>query len=101
YIVRGEVLYRFVNGAFVGPTFDIIDERFADFMNTYRIDSYTLMGWRAGWANDNWRVFGEFRNANDQKYIATHNVVGVGNPTTAILNPGEPRSAYFGVQMQF
>ena len=101
YVVRGELLYRLANGAFVGPTFDIVDARFADFMNTYRIESYRLLGLRAGWANDKWRVFGELRNAGDERYIATHNVVGVGDSNAAILNPGEPRSVYFGMQAQF
>ncbi len=101
YVVRGEALYRLPNGVFVGPTFDVVDERFADFMNTYRIDAYSLVGLRAGWANERWRVFGELRNATGERYVATHNVVDVGASNAAMLNPGEPRSVYFGVQTQF
>ena len=101
YVVRGEALYRLANGVFAGPTFDIVDERFADFANTYRIDAYSLLGLRAGWANDRWRVFGEFRNARDERYVATHNVVERGAADAAMLNPGEPRSMYFGVQARF
>jgi iron complex outermembrane receptor protein len=101
YAVRGEALLRLANGAFVGPTFDVIDDRYADFMNTYIIDSYTLVGLRAGWSNDKWHVFGELKNAGDEKYIATHSVLDVAGPDAAILSPGEPRSAYFGVSARF
>jgi iron complex outermembrane receptor protein len=100
-VVRGEVLYRHANGFFVGPTFDVVDGRFADFTNTYRIDSYTLLGLRAGWSDARWRVFGELRNLADEVYVATHSVLDAAAPNAAILNPGEPRSAYFGVQLQF
>jgi iron complex outermembrane receptor protein len=101
YAVRGEVLLRLANGAFVGPTFDVIDDRYADFMNTYVIDSYTLVGLRAGWTNDKWHVFGEIKNAGDEQYIATHSVLDVAGPEAAILSPGEPQSAYFGVSARF
>jgi hypothetical protein len=33
--------------------------------------------------------------------IGCHSVVDIGAPNAAILNPGEPRSVYFGVQAQF
>ncbi len=101
HVVRGEVLYRLGNGVFVGPTFDIVDSRYADFMNTYRIDSYRLFGLRAGWTDDRWRIFGELRNAADTKYVAFHNVRNIAAPDDAILHPGEPRSVYFGVQLRF
>lgn len=101
YVVRGEVLYRHPNGFFVGPTFDVVDSRFADFMNTYRVDSYRLLGLRAGWSDARWRVFGEIRNAADELYVASHGVLEAAAPDAAILYPGEPRSAYFGVQLRF
>ncbi len=39
YVVRGEVLYRNSNGLFAGPTFDMVGERYADFVNSYTVDS--------------------------------------------------------------
>ena len=101
YAVRGEVLYRLPNGAFIGPTFDVIDSRYADFMNTYVVASYTLIGLRAGWSNDKWHVFGEIKNAGDQSYVATHSVLDAAAPDARILSPGEPRSAYFGISARF
>jgi iron complex outermembrane receptor protein len=101
YAVRGEVLVRLANGGFVGPTFDVIDERYADFMNTYVIDSYTLVGLRAGWSNDKWHVFGELKNAGDESYVATHSVLDAAGPDARILSSGEPRSVYFGISARF
>lgn len=99
HVVRGEVMYR-RNGLFAGPTFDVIASRHADFMNTYRIGGYTLFGLRAGWDAGRWMVFGELRNAADRDYVASHSVLDIAAPQAAILNPGEPRSAYFGLRLR-
>jgi iron complex outermembrane receptor protein len=101
YVVRGELLWRSPNGFFAGPTFDVVDERFADFTNTYRVDSYSVLGLRAGWSNDRWHAFGELRNLTDEEYVATHGVRDRAAPDAAILNPGEPSSFFFGVQARF
>ena len=101
YFIKGEVLYRNANGFFAGPTFDVVGERYADFSNTYKIDSYALMGLRAGFTREDWEVYGEIRNLTDKTYVAFNSVVDEAAPDAAILNPGEPRSAYVGVRLQF
>jgi iron complex outermembrane receptor protein len=101
YVLRGEVLFRSPKGFFVGPTFDVVDERFADFANSYRVDSYELIGLRAGWAGDRWRVFAEAANVIDEDYVATVGVRDLAEPGAAILNPGAPRSFYLGLQGRF
>jgi iron complex outermembrane receptor protein len=101
YVIRGEVLYRHSRGFYVGPTFDLVDGRFADFANTYRVDSYGLLGLRCGWSNGRWRAFAELRNALDEKHVASHGVRDVAADDAPLLNPGEPVSAYFGLQAQF
>lgn len=63
--MRGEVLYRHANGFYIGPAFDLVGERFADFSNTYEVDSYQLLGLRTGWSDKRWEVFAEFRNLRD------------------------------------
>lgn len=100
YFIRGELLYRSANGFYIGPTFDFVGERYADFANTYRIDSYSLFGLRAGWANDRWRAYAELRNLEDEAYVASHSVRNIAAPGDRILRPGEPRSVYFGVQVR-
>jgi iron complex outermembrane receptor protein len=94
-------MYRHASGFFLGPTFDVVDTRFADFMNTYRVDGYTLVGLRAGWSRDKWRVFADLLNASDQRYVSTVGVRDIADADAAVLNPGQPRSVYFGVQGSF
>ena len=101
YAVRGEVMYRHPSGFSVGPTFDLIGKRYADFSNSYRIDGYHLLGLRVAYAQDRWEAFGELRNLQDKAYIATLSVRDLAHPTDALLQPGAPRSTYFGVRMKF
>lgn len=101
YVLRGELLYRAPNGFYAGPTFDVVDDRFADFANTYRVDSYSIFGVRTGWSNDRWNVFGELVNAADEDYVATVLVRDIAAANAAVLNPGVPRSLYFGVSGRF
>ena len=100
YAIKGEVIYRNTNGFFAGPTFDVIDKRYADFSNQYTIDSYTLLGLRAGFARQEWEIYGELRNLTNKKYVGIFSVVDAGTPDADILNPGEPRSVYVGVKLK-
>jgi len=101
YALRGEVMYRNAAGFFAGPTFDAVGERYADHSNTYKIESYTLWGLRAGFTDKGWEVFGELRNLSDRKYIAYHRVVDVAAANAALLYAGEPRSVYVGAKLKF
>jgi iron complex outermembrane receptor protein len=101
YVVRGEVIYRHGNGFYIGPTFELVGDRYADFVNSYTVDSYHLLGLRAGWSDDRWTVYADLRNLSDERYVTNHSVRNIATPEDAILNPGEPLSAYFGVQRQF
>jgi iron complex outermembrane receptor protein len=101
YVVRGEALYRHANGLYVGPTFDLLGERYADFANTYTVDAYALMGLRGGFAGKEWEVFGEVRNLFDEEYIAGVNVFNVAAPDAQALYPGSPLSLFVGTRFSF
>lgn len=101
YAVKGEILYRHTNGFFIGPTFDLIDKRYADFHNTYTIDAYTLLGLRVGVSGKSWEIFGEARNLTGEKYVSLFNVQDRAAPDSAILQAGEPRSIYLGMKLTF
>ena len=101
YAARGEVMYRNAGGLYAGPTFDLVGRRYADFANTYRVDSYGLLGLRGGYAGKNWELFGEVRNLLDENYIATLSVLNVASPDARVLYPGAPVSAYVGLRMEF
>ena len=101
YVVRAELLYRYREGFYAGPILDVVDGRYADFINSHTVDGYTLIGLRAGFDGDGWQLFAELRNLQDRDYIASHAVVNRYSATSAIFNPGEPRSAYVGVRLTF
>jgi iron complex outermembrane receptor protein len=101
YVVRGEVIYRHPSGFYLGPTFDLVGERYADFANSYTIDDYRLLGLRGGFEGRSWRFFVDVHNALDENYISTFSVRNVAGPADAILSPGAPVSAYAGVEFSF
>jgi iron complex outermembrane receptor protein len=101
YAVRGEVIYRHPSGFYVGPTFDLVGERYADFANSYEVDDFGLLGIRGGFEGSSWRVFAEVQNALDEHYVSTFSVRNVANAGDAILSPGAPVSAYAGVEFAF
>ncbi len=101
YFLKGEALYHHAGGFFVGPTFDVAGKRWGDYANTYKINSYGLLGMRTGWANDHYKVFFEGRNLLDTKYVASHNVVPTAGATDMMLNPGAPLSFYGGIEITY
>ncbi|WP_439587121.1 TonB-dependent receptor family protein [Hydrogenophaga sp.] len=100
--VKGEVLYRHADtGFFFGPTFDLVSSRYADFSNTYKVDSYALWGLRAGWTGKDWEVFAEARNLANRNHVSLFSVRDMAGANAAILSPGEPRSVYVGARFKF
>ena len=75
--------------------------RWADFSNTYRVDSYTLWGLRAGVSSGKWEVYAEARNLADKAYVSQFSVQDKATANAAILTPGEPRSVYVGARLKF
>lgn len=98
FSMKGELLYRYMNGFYIGPTMDFVGARYADFANSYKIDDYTLFGLKSGWSNQNFKVFAEVRNLFERDYIASHSVRAAASQADAILNPGAPLSAYVGIE---
>lgn len=101
YALRGEIMYRDASGFFAGPTFDVVGSRYADFSNTYRVAPYQLLGWRMGISRGRWELFAELRNLLDRNYVGTLSVRDDAGAGDAILQPGEPRSAYAGLRLKF
>jgi len=100
YALRGELLYRHASGFYAGPTFDLIDTRYADFNNTYKVDSYSLLGLRGGYNGPRWEVFTEVTNLLDMEYASTISVRDIASADAAILYPGAPLSFYAGIRFQ-
>jgi iron complex outermembrane receptor protein len=101
YALRGEIMYRSDRGYYAGPTLEFVGERYADFANTYRIDAYTLLGFRGGWSGDRWGIYADVGNILGEEYVSNHSVRNVAGEGDAILNPGAPRSVYAGFRVRF
>ena len=101
YVVHGEVLYRQNTGFYAGPTFDVVDERYADFANQYTVDSYTLVGFRMGLNRDRWQVYLDARNLTGEDSVSTLGVVDTATTASRMFNAGEPRSVYAGISVRF
>jgi iron complex outermembrane receptor protein len=101
FFIKGEIMYRHANGFFAGPTFDIVDDRFADFENSYEVDGYELVGLRTGVTRDAWEVYLEGRNLTDEAYVANLTVRNDANINDALLQAGEPRSVFAGIRFDF
>lgn len=101
HVIKGELMYRHASGFFAGPTFDIVASRYADFSNSYQVDSYQLLGLRLGFAATQWQWYAELRNITDEKYVSLFSVKDEATPQAAILQAGEPRSIYTGLTWRF
>ncbi|MDN5938708.1 MAG: TonB-dependent receptor, partial [Salinisphaera sp.] len=94
YVLRGEVLYRNANGFYAGPTIDLVDDRYADYENSYTVDSYGLLGVLAGWSNERVNIYLDVENLLDEEYVSTHSVVADAQSDSKILKPGPPLSVF-------
>ncbi len=98
YALKGELLYRHSGGFYVGPTFDVVGARYADFANTYEVDGYTLWGLRAGVTKSHWELYVDARNISDEAYVSVFSVKDYATEDAAILQAGEPQAFYVGVK---
>jgi iron complex outermembrane receptor protein len=101
YFLKGEAMYHHSAGYFIGPTFDVVGKRWGDYANTYKIDSYGLLGMRTGWSNNHYKLFVEGRNLLDTVYVANTNILNTAGSGDAMLNAGAPLSFYGGVEITY
>jgi iron complex outermembrane receptor protein len=101
WFARGELMYRPAASFAIGPTFDVVGERYVDFANTLRVGSHALFGARASWSSARWDVYAEARNLFDRRHVATVLVRDQAAPDAEVLFPGAPRSVYVGAHYRF
>ena len=101
YFLKGEAMYHHISGYFIGPTFDVVGQRWSDYANTYKINPYQLLGLRTGWSNSHYKVFVEGRNLLDTVYIANTNILNTATTVDAMLNAGAPLSFYGGIEITY
>ncbi|WP_347986605.1 TonB-dependent receptor [Methylomonas sp. AM2-LC] len=101
YFLKGEAIYHHASGFYLGPTVDVVGQRWGDYANTYKISPYSLLGMRTGWSNKNYKVFLEGRNLLDKVYVANTNIMNTASATDAMLNAGAPLSFYGGIEITY
>lgn len=101
YALHAELMWHTSGGYYLGPTFDAIGARYADFANSYRVGSYALFGVRGGWRHGPWELFAEADNLANRRYAASLSVFDRVTANDGVLNPGAPRSLYVGARYHY
>lgn len=101
YTLHAELIWHTPGGYYLGPTFDAIGTRYADFANSYRVGSYALFGLRGGWRHDSWELYAEADNLANRRYATSLSVFNRVTADDAVLNPGAPRSLYVGARYHY
>ena len=101
HLVRGELLWEWRKGWYVGPTWEWVPQKsFVDFRNTLAAASYALAGFRIGQRTErglSWFV--EARNLFDRKHAATTGVIeDAAGIDQAQFLPGDGRSFFGGIE---
>ncbi len=99
HFYRTELLYT-SGDFFVGPTLEAASDWYIDHANTFKADSYAVIGLKLGSRGKrgfSWYVEG--RNLTDKKYAATTGVVlNAGGVDSAQFLPGDGRAFYAGLE---
>lgn len=101
---RAELTWRHPSGLFVTPTLEWrIDDVWVDYANTLKAPGFTVLGLNAGWDFDNGvTVFVDARNLTDERYVSEISAVtDARTASSAVFMPGEGRSAFVGVRLNF
>lgn len=101
--IFGELLYEHRSGVYLGVNITGIPTGYAaDNANTFEVNSYTLLGARAGWNGERLCVFVEGSNLTDEAYVAgLQNGTNLGGNDSAIFFSGPGRTVYAGVEWRW
>ena len=102
--VRAEVLYKHPSGYYAGPNIEWLPEGFfADNANQLKVDSYSLLNFRVGYADEGigWSAYLEGRNLLDKRYVSSTIVAGTATAASALFSPGTGRAIYGGVRFRW
>lgn len=103
HMLRTMVRYSHSSGFYLQPAVDWVpDGAFADYANTKRVPGYALLGLSTGMQmQDGMTLFLEGRNLTDKRYVSDIGPVVTYATTDSVFYPGEGRTVYGGVRMQF
>ena len=99
---RLELLYQHPSGFSIGPNVLASSSNWVDFNNTLKADSYALLGLRAAYDTEHYRLFVEGRNLTDEHYASSvavmANAQGIDQ---AQFNAGPVASVFGGVELRW
>ena len=96
--IRGEALYEFMSGWYVGPTAEAASSGYIDHSNSTQAPGWGLLGAKAGYRTANGvSAWIEGRNLLDKNYVATYGVLTTATAASQAYNPGDGRAVYAGL----
>ncbi|HMP63268.1 MAG TPA: TonB-dependent receptor, partial [Phenylobacterium sp.] len=103
HFYRAELRYDAPQGWFIAPSLEWSPEgAFVDFRNTLKSPGYTIANLNLGWTAANGiSLFLDVRNLTDEAYVSNVQPVIVAGPATAAYWPGDGRSAFVGLVVDF
>ncbi|MDZ4321228.1 MAG: TonB-dependent receptor [Phenylobacterium sp.] len=103
HFYRAELRYDAPAGWFVAPSVEWSPQgAWVDFRNTLKSPSYAVANLNLGWTAPNGiSLFLDLRNLTDEAYVSSVQPVILAAPTTAAYWPGDRRSIFAGVVLDF
>lgn len=103
HFYRAELRYDAPAGWFVAPSVEWSPQgAWVDFRNTLKSPSYAIANLNLGWTAPNGiSLFLDLRNLTDEAYVSNVQPVILAAPTTAAYWPGDRRSIFAGVVLDF
>lgn len=101
---RVALKYTHASDFFVEPSLDWRpSDTFVDYANTLEAPGYTLLNLNLGWTFDEGAtIFIDARNLTDERYVAEFGAVTDARVAqTAVFYPGEGRSVFGGIALEF
>ncbi|MDO8900052.1 MAG: TonB-dependent receptor [Phenylobacterium sp.] len=103
HLYRAELRYEAPQGWFVAPSVEWTPRgAFVDFANTTRAPSYAVAHINAGWTfRSGVSLFVDLRNVTDEAYVSNVQPVIAATDATAAYWPGDRRSLFAGLVLDF
>lgn len=103
HAIRAELLYKHPSGFYVGPNTEAIPKSyFVDSANTTTADPYALLNFKCGFDREGrWSGYFEGRNLTNVRWIATVDIAGRANDSSALFFPGDGRAIYGGLRFKW
>lgn len=100
---RSEVRYDDPRGWFVAPSVEwSATDQWIDYKNTKKAPGYAILNLNSGWkVTPAVSLFLDARNLTDEAYVSNTQAATVWNVSTATLWPGDGRSVFGGVTVNF